>query len=511
MISKQNNLVVFFTIFMLSANASIGKDFTIDGMYNAAIGIPSIMFLVKTDANSPFPDHIYDPDLEYYIPQFAYLDTGASGVLFSKETAIDILGLNLEAGATFVDVGVSGDEFFDVSEQIYIGTEDLLTEDLNNKNLYITHGPWRVQVKQNYVEELFDSPYDIIGVPAMAGKIVVLNAWRTNQGDYFSADIKDLNEPNIPVCDITVPLRMGKYIFPEDSRNIPPYPILAYNPVIDNVKAIYNDKSISGTYLLDTGAQISIISVAQGMEFGLVDANGEPVQTPDFFAAVTGVGGIIELPGYIIDQLRVPTLQGYDIVYNNAYFVVHDIGIYDYDIDDFVILDGIFGSSFISATMYFDANDPLGIFETAGTPFDWVVIDFNNYTLGFDVNDVYPVPKDSYSIAELANVSNNWLSTDCNLSNGYCNGGDINLDGTVNFNDHAELASFWYNSRSYYVCGNQGNPWPRGDVNRDCVIDISDIYVYARQWLAQCDVYNANCQFADVNKDGTVNFVDWPN
>ena len=132
-------------------------------------------------------------------------------------------------------------------------------------------------------------------------------------------------------------------------------------------------------------------------------------------------------------------------------------------------------------------------------------------TSSFDVNDAYPVPKDSYSITDLINVSNNWLSADCNLTNGYCNGGDINLDGTVNFNDHAELASFWYSSRSYNVCGNQGNPWLRGDVNRDCIIDISDIYVYARQWLAQCDAYNANCQFADVNKDGTVNFVDWPN
>ena len=106
-------------------------------------------------------------------------------------------------------------------------------------------------------------------------------------------------------------------ITPDSNKNEPPLPVLAYNPVIDNIVVDYNGHSSTGTWLLDTGGMISIVSAQQANKLGLVDANGEPLVTPDFVSNIGGVGGTVEIPGFQLDSLRVPTLSGFDIVYKN--------------------------------------------------------------------------------------------------------------------------------------------------------------------------------------------------
>jgi len=264
-------------------------DFNIDGVYEVALDLPRIYFLFKREPNGPPLEYMGSFELNY-----GFLDTGASGILMSLETA-EAMELVIEPDAEFVDVGVAGEEYFDVSEPLYFGTADFAAPDPYDPDIYILSGPWRLQIRQDYAE-LF--PVDVIGIPVMAGKTVVLDPSGTNYLDYFYADIKLADDPTIPAVDFKVALRFEKYIFPEDPRNIPPLPVLAYNPVIDGIVVEYGDINLTGSWLFDTGAVISNMSVAQGVALGLTDEYGEPIVTPDFYIDVGGIGGIVTLPGF---------------------------------------------------------------------------------------------------------------------------------------------------------------------------------------------------------------------
>jgi hypothetical protein len=412
------------------------NNFNIDGTFEAALDLPRILFILNREPNGPPLEVEGNFELNY-----AFLDTGASGILLSLETA-ESMGIAVEPNAQFVDTGVAGEEYFDVSEPLYIGTADYSAPDPYDLNIYTLAGPWRFQIKQTYAEL---DPVDVLGIPVMAGKTAILDPAATNNLEYFSADIKEPNDPAIPQVDFKIALRFEKYIIPEDSRNIPPLPVLAYNPVIDNVTVEYNSITSTGSWLFDTGAMVSTISVAQGVELGLTDADGEPIVTPDFYVDVGGIGGSVLIPGFQIDNLIIPTLCGYNLVFNNARITVHDIGVFDETTGELIILDGIFGSNFLCATMNLDTWD------ISATPFDRIVIDTRNALLGFDVNDTYSLP----------------------------------------------------------TCDDAGMPWPEGDLNRDLSIDFEDLRIFTDEWLNDCSWLNWNCRGADLNLDKIANFGDY--
>ena len=440
-------------------------DFEIDGTWEASLDLPRIYFIVKHTPNGePIPSQAAGA----FELNFAYLDTGASGILLSRETADDLL-LNLEPGALFVDTGVGGDEFFDVSEPLYIGTLDFNADETTayDPDSYHLYPQWRYQVSQEYVEDFFSEPIDVLGVPVMAGKVAVLKPIKDLDIDwewdsettsdtsdtgsmYFTADIKDANDPNIPATDIQIALRFEKYINKTNPGNTPPLPVLAYNPVIDNITIEKNGLTSICNLLLDTGGTVSIISVEHGMALGLVDAEGEPIVDYDFSVPIGGIGGSVELPGFTLDRLSIPTLNGYNLVYLNARVCVHDIGILDEDSGEFTIIDGIFGDNFMCASMNIDTWD------VSSTPYDNIVIDMRRGILGFDVNSVYPLP-----------------------------------------------------SCTYTGCGSTANPRPTADFTGDCQVDFDDMQIAAEEWLKNCDWLNFNCRQADTIRDGIINFKDF--
>ncbi|MBN1788830.1 MAG: hypothetical protein JW806_10625, partial [Sedimentisphaerales bacterium] len=348
-------------------------DFVIDGTYEASLDLPRILFLLKRAPNEP-PIEVEG----YFELNYAFLDTGASGILVSKETA-EYMELAIEPNAVFVDTGVAGDEYFDVSESLYIGTADYYTPDPNDPNTYSLNGPFRFQVKQDYVEWP-EEPLDIIGMPAMAGKTAVFTPISDINDildlNYYSADIKEANDPNIPQTDFQVALRFEKFINLSIPQNIPPLPTLAYNPMIDNIVVEYsNGSSSTGSWLFDTGGTVSIMSIDQAVTLGLTDANGEPIVSPDFSMLIGGIGGGVEIPGFILDRLSVPTLNGFDLVFLNARVCVHDIVIFDEDLNDFVVLDGVFGDNFTCASM------DLATWDISGSPFDHLYSSHLNFSV----------------------------------------------------------------------------------------------------------------------------------
>lgn len=499
--SLRIKILFFFIIFILPVFGGISfadendfndisfadsNDFIIDGTFEAALDIPRILFILKREPNGPPLEYIggsddpwddiwddifgdifgfddlldlgdfdwgdlgddfdfTDDDLNW-----AYLDTGVSSIMLSKETAT-YMGIELDPNGQYVDPGVSGEEHFDISESLYIGVADYDDPNPEDISHYMLNGPYRFMVRQDFVEDdFFSEPFDLLGMPVMFGKTVVFNTRAPSLLEYFTARIKEPNDPTIPDIDFEVPIRFEKYVMPNDPRQVPPLPVLAYNPVIDNIIVVDGNNSSLGTFLFDTGAQISLISVEQAVNLGLFDPNGFPIQNPDFSMPVGGIGdeGAVEILGYKIDHLIVPTLQGYNLVYNNASIGVQDVSIVDENTGELITLDGVFGSNFIIATMEIETWD------LADTPFDNVVLDTRRAVLGFDVNDLYILPP------------------------------------------------------SRPTCGDINNPWPVGDLNRDCIVDMLDMQLLTDQWLSECDWLNWNCSGADLNFDGTVNNID---
>ncbi len=472
------------------------NDFIIDGTFEAALDIPRILYLLKREPNGPplvitgggsddswddiwgdigdiigddtwddIFDDIFslnslgnssledslDPDFTDFEVNWGYLDTGVSSIMLSKETAT-YLGVELDPNGQYVDPGVSGEEHFDISEPLYVGVDDYDDPNPEDPSRYSLNGPYRVMVRKNLSDDdLLSEPFDLLGMPVMFGKIVVFNTRATSNLEYFTARIKEPNDPNIPVADFEVPIRFEKYVMPNDPRQIPPLPVLAYNPVIDNITVEDGNNSSTGTFLFDTGAQIGLISVSQAVNLGLVDSNGYLIREPDFVLPVGGIGEgeAVEIPGYKIDRLIVPTLKGYNLVYENASIGVQDVSILDEVTGELITLDGVFGSNFIVATMEMETWD------IADTPFDNVVLDTRRAILGFDVNDLYSLPAPRP------------------------------------------------------VCGDANHPWPEGDLNRDCHVDMLDLQLLTNQWLTECNWLNWNCAGADLNFDGIVNNTDY--
>ncbi|MHB0946562.1 MAG: hypothetical protein ACYC3B_05290 [Sedimentisphaerales bacterium] len=504
-------------VVILSAAVSswaVCEDFEIDGTYEAAIDLPRIYFLLKNSPNEP-PIEV---DGAFEI-NYAFLDTGASGILLSRET-VDIMQIDVDPNAQFVDTGVGGDEYFDVSEPLYIGTADYDSDDPYNTDIYKIYKQWRFQVKQEYADDLLGEAIDVIGVPVMAGKVAVLKPIAdfnvSGEGDieamYFRANIVEANDANIPPTDFQVALRFEKYINPSNPENIPPLPVLAYNPMIDNVVVEHNGVSTKANLLLDTGGTISIISVARGMDLGLVDANGDPIVDYAFSIPIGGIGGTVELPGFILDKLSVPTLSGFNLVYLHARVCVHDIGILDEATGNFIILDGIFGDNFMCASMDMETWD------ISSTPFDNIVIDMKNGLLGFDVNPAYPLPVCRFTDlnsdcavnnTDLQILCQNWLRLDCNEQNGFCGGADIDEGGAVDNGDYVFFANDWGSTVCQSRCGSKRMPRPPGDLTGDCKVDLLDLYIIAAEWLNSCDWLNFNCRGGDFDRDGILNLKDF--
>ena len=506
---------IAISLFLSAVVLAACEDFEIEGTYEASIDLPRILFLLKHSPNEP-PIGV---EGEFAL-NYAYLDTGASGILLSRETA-DAMQITVDANAQFVDTGIGGDEYFDVSEPLYIGTADYEALDPNDPNIYYLHGPWRFQVSREYAEL---EPLDVLGIPVMAGRTVVLRPIRDfnlfgedeEESLYFTADIKDPNDPNIPAVDFQVALRFEKYISPSNPSNLSPLPVLAYNPVIDNITIERDGNSSTGNWLFDTGGSVSVISSDQAMTLGLVDEEGEPLVEPDFYVSIGGVGGEVNLPGFIIDKLSVPTLSDFNLVFLNARVCVRDIGIWDEDTGDFTFLDGVFGSNFICASFTFDP-ETLDL-EISSTPFDNIVIDTRNALLGFDVAPEYSLPTCQFTdlnadcrvdTIDFSLFAQHWRRTDCSSDNGFCSGADIDVDGSVNFSDLVLLANDWLKNECQYPCGSEKRPYPVADLTHDCCVDISDLMVFTEEWLNSCDWLNFNCRDADLHRDGILNFKDF--
>jgi len=123
-----------------------------------------------------------------------------------------------------------------------------------------------------------------------------------------------------------------------------------YNPVQSHVTVRHNGvELVDQVFLFDTGAQLSVISEAQAMAFGL-DA-----EAPEDTISIQGAGGVIaDIPGYKIDSIAVPLAGGQTLTFQNVWVFVIDAAA--------GLIDGILGMNLFNnaAAMLYDPYHPAG-------------------------------------------------------------------------------------------------------------------------------------------------------
>jgi hypothetical protein len=187
----------------------------------ASMGQPQINVAVFA-GNNPYPQTgVQAVDIDpttgdlIYAPYFtipAYFDTGASGILISVPQAQQ---LNIPTTTNiFNDVGVGGSDQFNISQSLRLALADyyprtdldqfdaashpILTgyTPINTSPIYAEVGPAGNDVSTDPIDQLINelNAIDVVGTPAMAGHVIVMNPSHVN--DFFTVYNAILNDPN---------------------------------------------------------------------------------------------------------------------------------------------------------------------------------------------------------------------------------------------------------------------------------------------------------------------------
>ncbi len=346
------------------------RDIVFEGVYEAALDLPRIHFLLQRSV----PGAALAPASGFAVHD-AFLDTGASGVLLSRETAQE-LDVPLTPNAQFVDVGVGGAERFSVSEPLYLGLLAYQSSQAGNPRAYRSVGRGRFQVKRT--GGLLGEAINVIGMPALYKSVVVLNTGATNDLGFCSAALREPGDPSIPSPHVTIKLHFVDFADRHNPDNVPPLPVIAPNPVMNDLVLLHRGRQSKGNWLLDTGGTISLISTHQARQLGIAED-----QTPAFTLPVGGVGNMTTIPGYQLDRLIVPTLNDRNLIFTNVRVGVHDITYTDEETKTERTLDGVFGSNFLCASAKMEGLLPGDIHQTL---IEKVVIDMPEGILGLRLN-----------------------------------------------------------------------------------------------------------------------------
>jgi MYXO-CTERM domain-containing protein len=420
---------------LLCARPSLGVD--LEHIQPASIAQPLMHAALQPAAGGP----PYESDLLGFNIT-GYLDTGSSGIVISDLTA-SFLELPTEPGVTFEDVSVGGSSQYAVSQPLQFRLNSTNDPDIGNIDTFETvydavYGPWRVQVGPT------DGVFDVYGMPVMMGKTAVIDpkqgdpilllsapAYVYEPGTPFHSDTADTN-PGIPDTNHHVKLSYGDFSRftqttdamgqPADPPVFDHNPFVGPNPLLqleespppDNtppVRMSFDGIQTSGSFLLDTGGSASFLSehtaaemhvrirestrfteTPQLEEFDPLDPQGATTLVNDqFVLQFQGLGGVITVPGFYLDDLMLQTMEGSadpadpnNIRYVKAPMIVYDISAMDPVTGDELFLDGVFGMNFLLDSLLIDETG-MDILDYQVSPFQWITFDETSGILGLDL------------------------------------------------------------------------------------------------------------------------------
>lgn len=335
----------------------------------------------------------------------AFLDTGASGVMLSKQTS---KGLGVErtmfAGkrVTFYDVGVAGREAFEVTEPLFVLQAPYNgSTDGDNLGAYTKAGASAIRVKIHAGGGLLDmltGGIDVAGMPVMAGRVMLVDARPLAKMDKLRTSIVAPRDKSIPKADATIQLSYVDYDrFTQLEPAGAPGIATGANPMIgpdpfnpkDGTKPVtmtHGNRTATLSMLLDTGAAASMISSAKARDLGIqVNDDGQLTNVPAnrrFELPIGGIGGSKNAQGFFVDVVDLPISAGEPIRYRKAPVLVNDIVVTDEKTHESFTLDGVFGMNFLVASASVSTGLGADIDDIHDGAFDYIVVDNAGKTLG---------------------------------------------------------------------------------------------------------------------------------
>jgi hypothetical protein len=425
------------------AIAQAARAVDIQGVLPAALDMPQTHLIVRQNpGDNPIMGQDILDDSSYDIQSF--LDTGTSTIDLSNEVW-QSFGLNADSfngvPIQYNDIGIGGSTAFNVSTPYYVSVAPFSSDNdvefggsTPDISTYTTNlGPQRFELNPVPADDPSDQ-LNIAGMPVMMGRVAVLDlrpvndldeehTYLYNPGTPLNSSTED-TDPGIPQTQYHVKLSFASFDqFTSVTPVGAPTPTTAVNPFIgpnplrqlqsnpppDNTPPIsisFNGHTSTGSFLLDTGADVSFLSTAEAgkmhVEYAtdshgnqLLDSDGDPylVSTDDgttmipnqFVIPVEGTGGEVDATGFYLDSLTIPTVEGEPLNFVDAPIVVLDITVQDPNTGKTLTLDGDLGMNFLTATI--DLNS----FDITGGAFDWATFDQPNGLLGLTLTGDEPI------------------------------------------------------------------------------------------------------------------------
>jgi hypothetical protein len=281
---------------------------------------------------------------------FSIFDTGASAITFSADDQANFTdlggGIPIKVPGGASASGIGGDITGDVSEPGTILADgahaiSLTFDSFDFPILNIDFGPNTAQVDGVQAFVGTDATPDL---PTITGT-PILNPSATNprglaalvnmqgyQMDFsglvpgLTLAMPDLNfvQPDTALTadtGTTDPIYLPLGLFGGDNHTDPGNAITeSPSPVQNDVTLVNSPTTLAHQhFLLDTGAQISVISTAEAVSLGFDLSNPETTLT------VQGVGGTEDVPGFTLPELDVPRADGGILQFTNVPVYVLDI------------------------------------------------------------------------------------------------------------------------------------------------------------------------------------------
>ena len=420
---------ILFTLALLIGFSIPLRGEDIEGVQPAALDQPRINLVVRRQARGRPLSAKAGGEETFNLE--AFLDTGASGIVLSVHSA-DQLGIHRErtVGAKpvdvqFEDVGVGGGSRFGISEAVFLSmaayTPNTNVENIDSVNVtYLQNcGPLRTQIGpldtgNDLLASLVLGNLDIVGTPAMQGKVMVMDTREVNNMTdkirtyLYDPKVKPADGPGIPKTKRHIKLSFASFKpFTKTTPATAEPPAVFANPFIGPnplkpagdatppVIVTHKGKSSAGSWLLDTGAAASMISRKQAAAVGVTYAaatfgtdhpklDGVP-EDRQFTMTVSGIGGAKKAAGFYLDKLALRMREGQPLVYIRAPVLIADITVKDPADGHEMTLDGVFGMNFLVASCKIDESALLPDLDklTPGA-FRWIVYDQSAGLLGLE-------------------------------------------------------------------------------------------------------------------------------
>lgn len=358
-------------------------------------------------------------------PEFSssfLLDTGANDILVGGNAYGELRDNGYQTVAQYDDYGVGGTATMDVSKayDFYFAGDNGQPFLLPNTRL----------LSNAEADVGFDG---VAGMPLMVNRTVGLDmsVWSGGNFDLMTTTFTNAAPP-VTTHQYHVPLTLQD--FPPTGQHNPGDPLPTFGPLCTAPVQMVNDgRQLNGQFIVDTGAQISIISTATARALG-IDPERDAVDALD----LSGIAGTVTVPIVDVSSLALKTTEGVNLMWTDL-----QVGVYDVDPS----IAGVFGMDFLTSGW-------LGaLFGGPDGYFDKAYFDFRNAaahvgTLTLNLNpalDHVALPGDAngdllVNAADISIVASHWLQSGTSVA------GDVNGDGIVNAADMSMIASNWLSS-----------------------------------------------------------------